>query len=161
MVNLFKLLGLPDPNKTIPRIVKKNLGSANPGPITNSRADFHDLGDILWSERTERLTPQAYRNIIYMKPDDYDRIQLDGIENDLARGNMLLVDISSLSHMPAQKNICKRKVEDLGERMNIPVFALNENDSLLMVPGSGMRVDTTKHRLGMKDLEELPRQLDS
>ena len=63
--------------------------------------------------------------------------------------------------MPAQKNISKRKVEDLGERMNIPVFALNENDSLLMVPGSGMRVDTTKHRLGMKDLEELPRQLDS
>jgi len=96
-----------------------------------------------------------------MKPDEYDRIQLDGIENDLARGNMLLVDISSLSHMPAQKNISKRKVEDLGERMNIPVFALNENDSLLMVPGSGMRVDTTKHRLGMKDLEELPRQLDS
>jgi SepF-like predicted cell division protein (DUF552 family) len=96
-----------------------------------------------------------------MKPDEYDRIRLDGIENELARGNMLLVDISSLAHMPAQKNICKRKVEDLGERMDIPVFALNENDSLLMVPGSGMRVDTTKHRLGMKDLEGLPIKLDS
>jgi SepF-like predicted cell division protein (DUF552 family) len=160
MVNLFKLLGLPDPNKTIPKPIKKNLGSANPGPRSNSRADFHDLGDIFWSERTERLTPQAYRNIIYMKPDEYDRIRLEGIENELVRGNMLLVDISSLSHMPAQKNICKKKVEDLGERMNIPVFALNENDSLLMVPGSGMRVDTTKHRLGMKDLEELPEKLD-
>ena len=160
MVNLFKLLGLPDPNKTIPKLVKKNLGSANPGPRSNSRADFHDLGDIFWSVRTERLTPQAYRNIIYMKPDEYDRIRLEGIENELVRGNMLLVDISSLSHMPAQKNICKKKVEDLGERMNIPVFALNENDSLLMVPGSGMRVDTTKHRLGMKDLEELPEKLD-
>jgi SepF-like predicted cell division protein (DUF552 family) len=161
MVNLFKLLGLPDPNKTISRTVKRNLGSANPGPRLSSGADFHDLGDIIWSERTERLTPLAQRNIIYLKPDDYHRIQLDGIENDLARGNMLLVDISSLSHMPAQRDVCKRKVENLGERIDIPVFSLNENDSLLMVPGLGMRVDTTRHRLGMKGLGELPSQIDS
>ena len=161
MVNLFKLLGLPDPNKTISRTEKKNLGSANPGPRSNSGADFHDLGDILWSERTERLTPLADRNVIYLKPDDYHRIQLEGIENELARGNMLLVDISSLSHMPTQSDICKRKVENLGERIDIPVFSLNENDSLLMVPGIGMRVDTERHRLGMKDLEELPRKIDS
>jgi SepF-like predicted cell division protein (DUF552 family) len=154
MVNLFKLLGLPDPNKTISRTVKKNLGSANPGPNTKSRAIFHDLGDVLWSERTERLTPLPNRNVIYLKPDDYQRIQLDGIENELARGNMLLVDISSLSHMPAQRDICRRKVENLGERIDIPVFSLNENDSLLMVPGLGMRVDKQKHRLGMKDLED-------
>ena len=102
MVNLFKLLGLPDPNKTISRTVKKNLSSANPGPRSNSRADFHDLGDVLWSERTDMLTPLAKRNVIYLKPDDYHRIQLDGIETELSRGNLLLVDISSLSHMPAQ-----------------------------------------------------------
>ncbi len=160
MVNLFKLLGLPDPNKTIKAIPKMNLGSANPGPRSNSRADFHDLGDNIWSERTERLTPLAKRNVIYLTPDDYHRIQLDGIENELARGNMLLVDISSLSHMPAQRDVCRRKVENLGERIDIPVFSLNENDSLLMVPGLGMRVDTTKHRLGMKDLEELIPQIE-
>lgn len=161
MVNLFKLLGLPDPNKTISRTVKKNLGSANPGPRSNSRADFHDLGDSLWSERTERLTPLAKRNVIYMKPDDYHRISLDGIENELARGDMLLVDISSLSHMPTQKDVCKRKVELLGERVGIPVFSLNESDSLLMVPGLGMRVDTKSHRLGMKVLEQLSSQIES
>jgi|TARA_B100001996_G_scaffold380492_1_gene368026 SepF-like predicted cell division protein (DUF552 family) len=160
MVNLFKLLGLPDPNKTIAAIPKKNLGSANPGPRSNSRADFHDLGDNIWSERTERLTPLANRNVIYLTPDDYHRIQLDGIENELARGNMLLVDISSLTHMPAQRDVCRRKVENLGARIDIPVFSLNENDSLLMVPGLGMRVDTTKHRLGMKDLEELTPQIE-
>ena len=33
-------------------------------------------------------------------------------------------------------------------------ISLNENDSLLMVPGLGMRVDKQKHRLGMKDLED-------
>ena len=83
------------------------------------------------------------------------------MENELARGNMLLVDISSLSHMPAQRDICRRKVENLGERMDIPVFSLNENDSLLMVPGGGMRVDKQKHRLGMKDLNDLPVRVDS
>ena len=56
MVNLFKLLGLPDPNKTISRTVKKNLGSDNSGPRSDSRAEFHDLGDILWSERTDMLS---------------------------------------------------------------------------------------------------------
>ena len=106
------------------------------------------------------MTPLANRNVIYLTPDDYHRIQLDGIENELARGNMLLVDISSLTHMPAQRDVCRRKVENLGARIDIPVFSLNENDSLLMVPGLGMRVDTTKHRLGMKDLEELTPQIE-
>ena len=78
------------------------------------------------------------------------------IENEISRGSMILVDISSLSHMPSQKEVCKRKVESLGEINNIPVFSLNENDSLLMIPGLGMRVDTKKHRLGMKVLEHEP-----
>ena len=54
------------------------------------------------------------------------------------------------------RDSCKRKVESLGEISNIPVFSLNENDSLLMIPGLGMRVDTKKHRLGMKVLEHGP-----
>ena len=58
--------------------------------------------------------------------------------------------------MPSQKEVCKRKVESLGEINNIPVFSLNENDSLLMIPGLGMRVDTKKHRLGMEVLEHQP-----
>ena len=50
MVNLFKLLGLPDPKKNIINdSTSKNQSSANPGPRSSSRADFHDLGDPLWS----------------------------------------------------------------------------------------------------------------
>lgn len=157
MVNLFKLLGLPDPKKNVINDSKlKNQSSANPGPRSSSRADFHDLGDPLWSERTERLKPHAKKNVVYLKPDKYQRIQLDGIENEISKGSMILVDISSLSHMPSQKEVCKRKVESLGEINNIPVFSLNENDSLLMIPGLGMRVDTKKHRLGMEVLEHEP-----
>ena len=157
MVNLFKLLGLPDPKKNVINdSTSVNQSSANPGPRSSSRADFHDLGDPLWSERTERLRPQARKNVVYLKPDKYQRIQLDGIEKEISKGSMILVDISSLSHMPSQKEVCRRKVESLGEINNIPIFSLNENDSLLMIPGLGMRVDTKKHRLGMKVMEHEP-----
>ena len=154
MVNLFKLLGLPDPKKNVVNDTRtKNQSSANPGPRSSSRADFHDLGDPLWSERTERLIPQAQKNVVYLKPDKYQRVQLEGMENEIRKGSMILVDLNSLSHMPTQKDVCKRRVESLGEINNIPVFSLNQNDSLLMIPGLGMRVDTKKHRLGMKELE--------
>ena len=154
MVNLFKLLGLPDPKKNVVNDTRtKNQSSANPGPRSSSRADFHDLGDHLWSERTERLIPQAQKNVVYLKPDKYQRVQLEGMENEIRKGSMILVDLTSLSHMPTQKDVCKRRVESLGEINNIPVFSLNQNDSLLMIPGLGMRVDTKKHRLGMKALE--------
>ena len=154
MVNLFKLLGLPDPKKNVVNDTRtKNQSSANPGPRSSSRADFHDLGDPLWSERTERLIPQAQKNVVYLKPDKYQRVQLEGMENEIRKGSMILVDLNSLSHMPTQKDVCKRRVESLGEINNIPVFSLNQNDSLLMIPGLGMRVDTKKHRLGMKALE--------
>ena len=96
------------------------------------------------------------RQVVYLKPDKYQRIQLDGIEKEISKGSMILVDISSLSHMPSQKEVCRRKVESLGEINNIPIFSLNENDSLLMIPGLGMRVDTKKHRLGMKVMEHEP-----
>ena len=63
-------------------------------------------------------------------------------------GDMVIVDLKSLNHMPSQQSVCSRRVEELGERTGLPVFALNEDDSLLMIAGSRMRVDTQKHKLG-------------
>ena len=98
MVNLFKLLGLPDPKKNIINdSTSINQSSANPGPRSSSRADFHDLGDPLWSERTERLKTQAKKNVVYLKPDKYQRIQLDGIENEISKGSMISVSYTHLT----------------------------------------------------------------
>jgi hypothetical protein len=38
----------------------------------------------------------------------------------------------------------------------LPVFALNETDTLLMIAGARMRVDTQKHRLGTAGWSQLP-----
>ena len=62
---------------------------------------------------------------------------------------MVIVDLGALAHMPSQKDVCKRRVQEMSERLGLHAFAINEDDSLLMVPGAMMRVDTTKYDLGI------------
>ena len=150
MVNLFRLLGLPNPNTTPKAAQGGRTGGTEPGPKAGNR--FHDFGESRWSERTERITERPIRSVIYMQPDDLHRLQLDGVEANLSRGDMLIVDLSSLNHMPSQQSVCSRRAQDLGDRTNLNVFALNEDDTLLMIPGAKMRVDTHKHLLGSPSL---------
>ena len=127
------------------------LGATEPGPRVGNR--FHDLGEARWSERTERVNERPSRRVIYMEPDGLHRLQLDGIEGNLSVGDMVIIDLNSLNHMPSQQSVCSRRAQELGDRTNLPVFALNEDDSLLMIAGAKMRVDTHKHRLGSPALD--------
>ncbi len=151
VVNLFRLLGLPNPGATSKRKSRLGIGATEPGPRAGNR--FHDLGESRWSERTERITERPSRSVIYMEPDDLHRLQINGAEGNLSMGDMLIIDLSSLNHMPSQQSVCSRRVQDLGHRTSLPVFALNEDDSLLMIAGAKMRVDTHKHRLGSPALD--------
>jgi len=151
VVNLFRLLGLPNPNTTPKIRPGTGMGATEPGPKAGNR--FHDLGESRWSERTERVTERASRRVIYMEPDGLHRLQLDGVEGNLSMGDMVIIDLNSLNHMPSQQSVCSRRAQDLGDRTNLPVFALNEDDSLLMIAGAKMRVDTHKHRLGSPALD--------
>ena len=147
VANLFRLLGLPDPSKAIASSSKRKIVSTDPGP---QEGDLHiDLGEMKWSERTMRHTPSASRNVIYLKPDGLNRLSLEGMSVPLSRGCMVIVDLGSLAHMPSQKDVCKRRVQEMSERLGLHAFAINEDDSLLMVPGEMMRVDTTKYELGI------------
>jgi len=151
VVNLFRLLGLPNPNTTPKAKPGFGLGATEPGPKVGNR--FHDLGESRWSERTERVTERPSRRVIYMEPDNLHRLQLDGVEGNLSVGDMVIIDLNSLNHMPSQQSVCSRRAQELGDRTNLPVFALNEDDSLLMIAGAKMRVDTHKHRLGSPALD--------
>ena len=151
MVNLFRLLGLPNPNTTPKVNSRVGMGATEPGPKVGNR--FHDLGESRWSERTERVTERPSRRVIYMEPDGLHRLQLDGVEGNLSMGDMVIIDLKSLNQMPSQQSVCSRRAQDLGDQTNLPVFALNEDDSLLMIAGAKMRVDTHKHRLGSPALD--------
>tara|TARA_Y100000766_G_scaffold247167_1_gene228119 strand:- start:5 stop:475 length:471 start_codon:yes stop_codon:yes gene_type:complete len=147
VANLFRLLGLPDPSRAITSNTKREMTSTDPGP---QEGDLHiDLGEMKWSERTLRHTPSASRNVVYLKPDGLHRLSLEGMSVPLSRGSMVIVDLGSLAHMPSQKDVCKRRVQEMSERLGLHAFAINEEDSLLMVPGAMMRVDTTKYDLGI------------
>ena len=154
MVNLFRLLGLPDPSKVQNHPSRAKVVSVDPGPQADDK--FHDLGEDMWSERTSRIPPRANRQVVYMKPDDLHRLPLHGVEQNLAEGDMLLVDLGSLTHMPSQQDVCKRRIQAMGESIGYPVFSLNESDTLLMVAGARMRVDTVRHKLGMAIWSQLP-----
>ena len=146
MVNLFRLLGLPNPNSTPKTKMGLSKTQVEPGPSAGNR--FHDLGEARWAERTSRMSERPNRRVIYLEPDELHRLPLDGAEQNLSMGDMVIVDLNSLNHMPSQQSVCSRRVEGPGERMGLPVFALNEDDTLLMVAGAMMRVDTQKHKLG-------------
>ena len=146
MVNLFRLLGLPNPNASSKSRNIRQKMAIDPGPKAGN--SFHDLGELRWADRTERITKRPNRRVIYLQPDDLHRLTLDGAEQSLSGGDMIIVDLNSLNHMPSQQSVCSRRVQDLGDRSGLPVFALNEEDTLLMVAGAMMRVDTHKHKLG-------------
>ena len=154
MVNLYRLLGLHDPSKVQQRPAKPKRMSVDPGPQADDR--FHDLGEDTWSERTGRMTHRPNRRVVYLKPDDLHRLPLQGMEQALMDGDMMLVDLGSLTHMPSQQDVCKRRVQAMGDGIGYPVFSLNESDTLLMVAGARMRVDTIRHKLGMAIWNQLP-----
>ena len=153
MANLFRLLGLPDPTKVRASETRTKRATADPGP---QEGDLHlDLGDQKWSEMTRRLTPGAERSVIYVKPDVMHRLPLDGISLPLSRGSLVIVDLGPLVHMPSQRDRCRRRVQEMAERVRLHAFAINEDDSLLMVPGAMMRVDTKKYELGIGNYHQL------
>ena len=153
MANLFRLLGLPDPSKVRASETRTKRATADPGP---QEGDLHlDLGDQKWSEMTRRLTPGAERSVIYVKPDVMHRLPLDGISLPLSRVSLVIVDLGPLVHMPSQRDRCRRRVQEMAERLGLHAFAINEDDSLLMVPGAMMRVDTKKYELGIGNYHQL------
>ena len=151
MVNLFRLLGLPNPNPSNPPKEIKYSRGKNKSREKNSMLI---LSDIRISERTNRLMAKPSRKVIYLKPDKLHRLHLSMMGQELAKGNMLLVDLGGLIHMPSQTAKCNREVNQLAENNGLIAFALNDSDTLIMIPGSKMRVDTKKHILGLSELKK-------
>ena len=152
MVNLFRLLGLPNPNPSNMNKVIKN--SIKDKYESNNNNAMLILSDPRVSERTERLLEKPSRKVIYLKPDSLNRLQLTGMGHELSKGNLILVDLSGLIHMPSQTAKCNREVNQLAENNGVAAFALNDSDTLIMIPGSKMRIDTKKHRLGLSELKK-------
>ena len=150
MVNLFRLLGLPNPN------LKNHLENDEivQSNFTNPQAgdSIIHLSDNRISEWTNKMIVKPTHKVIYLKPDNLRRLNLIGMDKELINGNLLLFNLKELIHMPSQTAKCSREIHQLAENNGLNVFALNESDTLLMVPGLNMRVDTHKHILGLANI---------
>jgi SepF-like predicted cell division protein (DUF552 family) len=77
------------------------------------------------------------------------RLPVRQIQDRILRGDTIIVDLNSLIHMDTQTNACRRVLKQVGDDMNIPIFALDESDKLLLMPGKDVTMDVSKNNLGL------------
>jgi len=105
--------------------------------IPVSELNFHDLGEKRWLDWATQRQGIAQRGL-----------PIEGIATRLVQGDTLVIDLSDLAHMDSQRRALMRQVQDVAGSGGLPVFALDEDERLLLVPGRATRVDTETHELG-------------
>ena len=86
--------------------------------------------------------------IRYVKPDDRFRIDSNILDNALRSGETIIIDLSDLRHVETQRGALRKRIGDSASRIGRPAFRIDSEGCLLVVPGSGVRVDQKRHVLG-------------
>ena len=157
LTNLYTFFGLPDPTDA------RGSDSDSPPPSTETPSarsatsvladqSFHDLGEVRWQAWVRTRMPPARRAIRYVTPDEMYRLPTHSMANRLLTGDIIVVDLRDLLHMNAQQDACRREVGGLSERLGTPIFALDEEEMLLLIPGAASIIDTQSHHLGVHDV---------
>ncbi len=163
MPNLYTFFGLPDPDDddqppdTVEEKKPQQLGIQT--QLEDHLADsqrppgqvpFHDLGEEKWSARTRKLAPVSSRAVRYVEPDEMHRLPQYEMSRRLQEGDALIVDLRGLVHMEAHQSACRRNIGVMAEEAQVPAFALDDEELVLLIPGHGSVVDTTTHHLGIQ-----------
>ena len=138
-----------EPVVNIPPPIKKSpsVPQGWTGPLTPDGDAFHDL-----SNYDSKPTDYPDRALRYVVPDKMHRLPVHQIQDRISRGDTIIVDLNGLIHMDTQTNACRRILKQIGDEMNIPIFALDESDKLLLMPGSDVSMDVSKNDLGLTPL---------
>ncbi len=127
-----------------PKLKPSNLPQGWKGPVTPDGEAFHDISNM--SGESIGIPDRALR---YVSPDQMHRLPLREIGDRMSRGDSIIVDLRTLIHMDTQANACRRQLKALGENLGVAVFALDNEDKLLLLPGSDVTVDVGRHELGL------------
>ena len=117
------------------------------GPVTADGEAFHDMG-----VQTQVRRSFPTRALRYVSPDEMKRIPTRGIAQRIANGDTVIVDLRSLVHMDSHQNACRRDLKMMTDEVGVGVFALDQEDKLLMIPGTDVMVDIGNYRLGINPL---------
>ena len=138
-----------EPIRDIPPPVRKAppLPKGWNGPVTPDGEPFHDLSN--YSGKSDDFPERALRYVI---PDQMHRLPIRQIQDRIMRGDTIIVDLNSLIHMDTQTNACRRALKHAGDEMNVQIFALDEEDKLLLIPGHDVSMDVSRNDLGLTPL---------
>ena len=137
---------LEQPKLEIPPPVKKSI-SVPPGwtgLLTPDGEAFHDL-----SNYSSKATDFPDRALRYVVPDKMHRLPIRQIQDRILRGDTVIIDLNGLIHMDTQTNACRRTLKQMGDEIDIPIFALDESDKLLLMPGREVSMDVSRNDLGL------------
>jgi len=137
------------PKLKIPPPVKKSV-SVPPGwtgLLTPDGEAFHDL-----SNYSSKATDFPDRALRYVVPDKMHRLPLRQIQDRILRGDTIIIDLNGLIHMDTQTNACRRTLKQMGDEIDIPIFALDGSDKLLLMPGHDVSMDVSRNDLGLVPL---------
>jgi len=169
LANIWRFIGLPDPEEAEPEIVVKEEAvipeqTANQepiqmplpsiqkswiGPKTPDGEPFHDMAEVKWAARTKVNNGNAKRAFRHIVPDKMNRLPIQHMVTRLMQGDILMVDLSVMIHMDAYQRACRQSIRHLSNEYGIPVFALDDKEKVLILPGKGVIVDIDKHVLGV------------
>lgn len=117
------------------------------GPLTPDGEPFHDLGMV----RSPPL-PLPTQALRYVAPDEMKRIHTQSILKRVIQGDTVIVDLRPLVHMDSHQMACRRELKHMGDQAGVEIFALDNEDKLLMIPGLDIVVDMQKRELGLTPL---------
>ena len=140
---------LEQPKLEIPPPVKKSIfvPPGWTGLLTPDGEAFHDL-----SNYSSKATDFPDRALRYVVPDKMHRLPIRQIQDRILRGDTVIIDLNGLIHMDTQTNACRRTLKQMGDEIDIPIFALDESDKLLLMPGREVSMDVSRNDLGLVPL---------
>ena len=140
-----------EPLSDLPKIMTNHTPIPPPqnwqGPVTADGEPFHDMG-----VQTQVRRSFPTRALRYVSPDEMKRIPTRGIAQRIANGDTVIVDLRGLVHMDSHQNACRRDLKMMTDEVGVGVFALDQEDKLLMIPGTDVMVDVGNHNLGINPL---------
>ncbi|MGB0791119.1 MAG: hypothetical protein ACPGQG_01165 [Candidatus Thalassarchaeaceae archaeon] len=140
---LHRILGLPDHSEERANQISLSLQ----GEVTPSQP-FHQLDSAMWSERTNRQMPRKSRSVSYFRPNDRFKLDLNELEKSMIQGRTLIIDLHDLLHVDTQRRALRKRIADLANNIGKPAFKIDPEGCLIVVPGTGVRVDQKQHSLG-------------
>ncbi|MCS5534208.1 MAG: hypothetical protein NZ736_08125 [Candidatus Poseidoniaceae archaeon] len=131
----------------IEKRVLKRIPSGWTGPVTSDGEPFHDLAADVGTRRS--FPTRALR---YVSPDKMSRIPTRDIGKRINQGDTVIVDLRPLVHMDSHQAACRRELKHMSDESGVEIFALDQEDKLLMIPGCDVIVDTSNKDLGIPAL---------